>query len=147
MTSVYLAGPIQSLSYEGCTGWREHAIRWLAKYNIEGVSPMRAKEELAKEPIMADNFQGVMTNPKAIVSRDRFDCMNSDILLVNLLGAKEKSIGTMVEYGWADAFRKPIITVMEREGNVHDHPFVRELSGYRVETLNEGLLVARAILA
>ena len=52
----------------------------------------------------------------------------------------------MVEYGWSDVYRKPIITVIEREGNPHDHHFIRELTGFRVETLEEGLSVAKAIL-
>jgi hypothetical protein len=52
----------------------------------------------------------------------------------------------MVEYGWLDMKRIPIITVMEKEGNPHEHAFIRELSGYRVETLEEGLYIARCIL-
>ena len=60
--------------------------------------------------------------------------------------ATEISIGTMIEYGWADAFRKPIITVMENEGNVHDHNFVKELSGFVVEELDEGIFIAKSIL-
>jgi len=52
----------------------------------------------------------------------------------------------MIEYGWADASRKPIISVIEKEGNVHDHSIVRELTGFRVETLEDGLHVARALL-
>jgi len=67
-------------------------------------------------------------------------------MLVNLLKAKKISIGTMVEYGWADSYRKPIITEMEKEGNVHDHGFVKELSGYIVEDLDSGIKIAKAIL-
>ena len=36
-------------------------------------------------------------------------------MLVNLLGLEKITLGTMVEYGWADAFRKPIITVIEKK--------------------------------
>ena len=31
--------------------------------------------------------------------------------------------------------------------NVHEHLMIRRLSGYRVETLDDGLAVARALLA
>jgi len=52
----------------------------------------------------------------------------------------------MIEYGWASAYDKPIITIMEKEGNLHDHSILRGLTGFRVETLDEGLQVARALL-
>ena len=52
----------------------------------------------------------------------------------------------MIEYGWADSARKPIITIIEKEGNVHEHSFIRELSGFIVKDLDLGLSVVRAIL-
>ena len=67
-------------------------------------------------------------------------------MLANLLGLEKITIGTMVEYGWADAYRKPVITVIEKTGNIHEHYFVRELTAFRVETLEKGLSVAKAIL-
>jgi len=42
--------------------------------------------------------------------------------------------------------RIPIITIMEDKGNVHDHNFVREVSGFRLNNLEEGILVARNLL-
>ena len=51
----------------------------------------------------------------------------------------------MVEYGWASAFRKPIVAVMEKQRNVHEHPIVRRLTDFRVETLDEGLSVVKAL--
>ncbi len=64
-----------------------------------------------------------------------------------LLGANEISKGTMIEYGWADAFRKPVISVIEEKVNVHEHPILRELTGFRVDSLEKGLEVARKILS
>lgn len=147
MKSVYLAGPILGKSYQRATGWRESAIRFLAHHGITGVSPMRTKNMLRNETFLKDGYDHPLICQKGIVTRDRFDCQNCDLVLVNLLGAERISIGTMVEYGWADAFRKPIVTVIEKEGNPHEHSFVRELSGYRVETLESGLNIAKAILS
>ncbi len=147
MKTVYLAGPIRGLSYDGCNDWREYAKEKLKEWGIAGVSPMRAKEFLRTEKIMDDrHYDHVITCPTGITTRDRFDTTSCDILLANFLGAQKISIGTMIEYGWADSARKPIITVMEKEGNPHQHSMVEELTGFRVETLDEGLLVARAIL-
>lgn len=88
----------------------------------------------------------IMTSPSGIVTRDRYDATHCEIGLSNLLGAQKISLGTMVEYGWLDMQRISIITVMEKEGNPHEHAFIRELSGFRVETLEEAIYIARCIL-
>lgn len=148
MGSVYLAGPIGNLSYGECTSWRNYAIKRLGEHNIDGITPMRAKEYLKSEKRIAIDKQ--YTNPlstdKGIVSRDRFDVGRCDIVLANFLEAEEKSGGTFGEYCWADAFGKQVITVMEATGNTHDHPFIRELGAYRVESLDEGIDIAIAVL-
>jgi len=145
--SVYLMGPILGVSYKKCNDWREYVKKELAKDNILGISPMRYKDLEDKTGLMGDIGGGnMMTTQRGIVTRDRYDSMHCNIGLANLLGAKKVSLGTMVEYGWLDMRRIPIITVMEKEGNPHDHAFIRELSGYRVETLEEGIYIARCML-
>ncbi len=149
MKRVYLAGPITGLTYGGCNSWREYAQKELFAAEIIGVSPLRAKDYLKTyegELIGDEYFDKVLSCAKGITTRDRWDAMNSDLLLVNFLGAERASLGSMIEYGWADAARNPIITVMEEGGNLHDHAIVRELTGFRVETLDAGLNVAKAIL-
>lgn len=146
MKTVYLAGPIKGLSYNGCNDWREYAKSKLKEWKIVGVSPMRAKEFLSLEKNISDNYDNVLASQKGIATRDRFDVASCDIMLANFLGADKVSIGTIIEYGWADAARKPIIAVIEKEGNPNDHSMVRELTGFRVESLDEGLYIARAIL-
>ncbi|MCX6750020.1 MAG: nucleoside 2-deoxyribosyltransferase [Candidatus Pacearchaeota archaeon] len=147
MKRVYLMGPILGTEYKECNDWREHAIEELAKYDIQGISPLRHKDIVDKSGLMGDFGGGnMMTTPSGIVTRDRYDATHCELGLANLLGAKKISLGTMVEYGWLDMKRIPIITVMEKEGNPHDHAFIRELSGYRVETLEEGIYIARCIL-
>ena len=68
-----------------------------------------------------------------------------------MLGAEKISIGTMIEYGWASAFDKPMIAVIEKKEkekkNVHEHPMIRRLTNYRVETLDDGLSVVKALFA
>jgi hypothetical protein len=147
MKTVYLAGPITGLSYEGCTDWREYAIKKLKGWGIKGVSPMRGKNYLLEEISVKDAYsEKVLSCSRGITIRDRYDSTNCNVLLANLLGAKKVSIGTMIEYGWGDSARAPIITVMEKEGNPHEHAMIRELTGFRVETLDEGLYIAKAIL-
>lgn len=155
---VYLAGPITGLSFEGCTDWREYAIKDLDREGITGLSPMRAKEYLSGESAVGDSYENtVLSSSRGIITRDRWDTTRCDVILANFLGAERVSIGTVMEIAWADLSRIPIIVVMEppqpgaigttpSPRNVHDHSMIREATGFRVETLEEGLNVAKAIL-
>jgi len=147
MKTVYLAGPISGLDYNGCNSWREYALKQLEDLGISGISPMRYKNYLSEEKVISDEYNTALSCSRGLTTRDRFDSTRCDVFLANLLKAKNVSIGTMIEYGWADLARKPIITVIEKKGNVHDHSIVRELTGFRVETLEEGLHIAKAILS
>lgn len=148
MSLVYLAGPITGLSWGDATDWQDYAIKSLAKDNIRGLSPLRCKDYLKNEDALAVQYDTyVLSTGKGITTRDRWDCLRCDALLVNLLGAKKVSIGTMMELGWASAAHKPIILVMEDEGNPHDHSMVREVYGFVVNTLDHGLAVVKAMFA
>lgn len=145
---VYLAGPIVNCTYDDCTSWREYSVRELATYGITGLSPMMAKEFLKEHQKLTDRISShVLASDSGIVARDMWDVRRSDAILFNLFEAQKVSIGTMIEYGWASAFNKPIVTIIEKKGNVHEHLMVRRLSGFRVETLEEGLAVVRALFA
>lgn len=151
--TCYLAGPITGLAYGEATDWRVYAVSRLARAGIQGISPMRGKDYLMHETklwdALKDTAEGmqILSTQKGIVTRDRDDCTKADLVLFNLLGAARVSIGTMVEYGWADANRVPIVTVIEPSGNVHEHAFIRELTGFRADTLDRGIAIAIAILS
>lgn len=147
MKTVYLAGPITGLSYGGCTDWRNYCIDELGKVGIKGLSPLRMKAYLEKSTSIKDVYnEHPLSTGKGITTRDRHDCQTCDVILVNFLGAKTVSIGTVLEIAWADAVRTPIVLVMEKENNIHEHSMIRELAGFRVETLDEGLNIVKAIL-
>jgi nucleoside 2-deoxyribosyltransferase len=144
--SCYLAGPITGLTYGGSTDWRNWMIDQLSP-DIEGLSPMRAKAYLAKEGIIGDSYENtVLSSATAITTRDHFDCMRCDMVLVNFLGAKTVSIGTVMEIAWAHAYRKPIVLVQEKEGNIHEHSMIRSVVGFRTTTLEQAIIVIRAVL-
>lgn len=136
---IYLAGPILGLSYDQSTDWRNSASRNLLDLGFTPLSPMRHKEYFGGFDAMPDAAEKYpLSSQKGIVARDRNDVLRCDAVLMYLVGAPKASIGTMVELGWADAFRKPIIAVMT-PSDVHWHAFVRELSGFIVPTLGEGI--------
>lgn len=150
---IYLAGPISGLTYEGCTNWREkvqsafdileskHAV------HIDVFSPMRSKSYLDSEDIIDGSYENhPLSCQKGITTRDRFDCTNADLILVNLLGAEKISIGTVMEIAWADANRIPIVVAMEKY-SLHDHPMIRECAGFIVNSLEEAVIVSASILS
>jgi nucleoside 2-deoxyribosyltransferase len=147
MKTIYLCGPITGLTYGGCTNWRDYVRHRLA-YGMRGISPMRdGKAELdTGKPILDTYENSLMSSQRAITTRDRYDTMHCDAILANLLDAERVSIGSMIELGWADSVRTPIIAVM-RPDNIHWHAMVREVAGWIVPTLDEAIQVANNILS
>jgi nucleoside 2-deoxyribosyltransferase len=87
-----------------------------------------------------------MSSGKGIVGRDMHDVRSCGLMLVNLLDAPDRSIGTMVEYGWASAWGKPIITVKLPKGCRHDHLFIDELSTYQVDNVDAAIDLVKHLL-
>lgn len=151
MKSVYLAGPITGLTFDGCTDWRKFAEAQLAKSGITGWSPLRGKEYLNSFGELSGHGKeyahaGVLSTPRAVMTRDRFDATRCDVILVNLLGAKIPSIGTIMEIAWADLCRTPIVCAIENDGNVHEHMMINEAIGFRLPTLEEAIRVVESVL-
>lgn len=151
MNTVYLAGPITGLTFDGCTDWRKTAEADLATVGVKGLSPMRGKEYLQSIGVLSGTgkeyaHMGLLSTPRAVMTRDRFDCTRCSVVLVNLIGAKAVSIGTVMEMAWADLSRIPLVVAIEPEGNPHEHMMVQEAIGFRVASLEEALLVTKAIL-
>ena len=147
MKTVYVGGPIAGMTLQEATEWRIEVCNKLADHDIGARFPVLN----AVKPTEVYNTQGYDTSalvkPRGIIMNDRWCVQNSDLILMNLLNSKRVSIGSMVEYGWADAYRKPIVTVMKLDGNnPHDHAFVKELSGFIVEDLEEAVHVILGVL-
>ena len=107
---------------------------------------MRWKQYLLEETQVQDQYEeSVLSCQRGIFARDSWDTRRCDALLVNVLGADRVSIGTVMEIAWANAWNKPIVLVMEKEGNIHEHAMLREACPFRVETLQEGIDVLAAL--
>lgn len=149
--TVYLAGPITGLNFDGATEWREQVANALAVHGIKAFSPMRAKEYLAALPALSGHGKeyahlGVLSQARSVMTRDRFDATRCDVLFVNLLGITQPSIGTCMEIAWADLSRIPIVCAMETSGNPMEHMMINEAIGFRVSTLAEAVYVTKAVL-
>jgi nucleoside 2-deoxyribosyltransferase len=144
---VYLAGPINGLLYEEGQDWRNYVSTRLP-VEIRAMSPLRGKVQqfVRMGKITGTNEDCPLTSQSGLTTRDRFDCTRADAVIMNLLGATKVSIGTMIEVGWADLAGRPLILVMEKAGNVHDHPMVKQCAGFRVDNLDDAISTCAAIL-
>jgi len=149
---VYLAGGIAGLSGRDATDWREFATANLFYRDVECLDPMRAKAVLSNQRCISSNFNdykdnGVFFTSRGIMTRDSTDVKRCDALLVNLLGLKKPSLGTVMELAWAYILGKPAVVVIEAHGNPHDnHPMIHEAMPFRVETLDEAIDAVAVIL-
>lgn len=150
---VYLAGAISGLTYDNANDWREYASQELTKVGCEVYDPLRGKSVLLNQGVITNGlrtseYENLMVSDALIYARDKHDVLNCDIMLANLLGATEKSLGTICEITLAEDHNKIIILVMKKDGTeVHDHPFFRAMKLVWVETLEEALeLIRRSVI-
>jgi nucleoside 2-deoxyribosyltransferase len=140
MKRVYLCGPISGLTVDDATyGWRQQAIHALAARNIETVSPMRGKAGLLPNgPLSSGQYppSHPMVADKAVLKRDRNDVLTCDAVLACFIGAPRVSIGSMIEFGWADAWNKPVVAVLDPR---HDHLFTRQIAAVECTSLDQAL--------
>lgn len=148
MIKIYLAGPITGLSYDDANDWRDYVTGKLSGI-AECISPMRAKGFLKSVGNLGKS--GYEANPlssqKGITTRDRWDVSRCDAVFMFLGDSESVSIGTMIEAGWADAYRKPVILVIGKdfESTPYNHCMLKELSGYIVCGLDEGIQIVEAL--
>lgn len=144
---IYLAGPIAGLLYEDSNRWRDEFVELCHFTDWEIASPLRYKQFLKSEGELGQSYDyHPLTTSKGLTTRDRYDVMTCDIVVANMIFEKTISIGTMIEVGWADAWRKPIVMICEHEGVYDSHAMLNHLVGYYVRTVHEAFEVANAIL-
>lgn len=142
---VYLAGPIIGLDWRAATSWRDDAAAWLSNY-ARCLSPLRGKDYLDNGELIYHEYSQVLSTGIGLTARDRWDVSRCDVVLVNLLGHLEFSIGTAIELGWADAYRKPVVMVVDENSPFARHPMVRQIAQYVVPDLWQGFRVVKDLL-
>ncbi len=138
---VYLCGPMTGETYEHATKWRNNVAAKLYDFDIDPIDPLRGKAFLEVDGVLGNtNGKSPLESAAGIVTRDCWDVSRCDVLLVNFTGAKIVSIGSCFEIAWAYQRRIPIVIVMEKHGNIHDHCFIDICSGgFRVTTLDAAI--------
>ena len=151
--SIYLAGPMNGLTWRQASEWRDRVEEVLVEdkyeadeetwviYNplngeIEGCEDL---DEIIGAPKSTDTQRRKLSHTATgITAKDEFYLRKSDWVLANFTGENRVSIGTCWELGFAWALGKQIISVIPPSG-IHDHAFVRRRSHIFVPELEEAL--------
>jgi len=145
LPKVYMSGPMAGLTYEEGTEWREYV-----KDKLDGVanclSPYRGKDYFRGQTIKNQEYTQVLSTPKAIKIRDQWDTMNADVVLLNLSNYQLFSIGSIIEVGWADAARVPVVAVIPSESEYFKHPILTQTCAYIVQDLDEAINIVKVLL-
>lgn len=152
--TIYLAGPITGQTYDVSRfGWRKDFAEILFAHGYSHIhcrSPMRGKEILKDFGVLTageDYPDDPMTRGAGIVTRDRNDVKTSDAMIACFLESNGVvSRGTFIEYGWADAFRVPVIVVGDAEDPNIKYLMVERIAGYIVPDLVTAATVVGRLL-
>ena len=92
--TVYLAGPITGLSYSKARNTWRHEIASLLPEHIHPLSPMRNKDFLEDQTVLAGDPgmypEHALATPSGICTRDRNDVRNCDAMVACFLGATDR---------------------------------------------------------
>lgn len=149
MYKVYLSGPISGLTFDEADDWRND-FQYCLTDNIKCLDPLRCKEALRETGQVIDGNlppESVVFRDEFIGMRDEWDTTRSDAIVVNLLGAKIASIGTILEIGMARNARVPILLIMEDDDNVHEHCMIRAYATMRFNNVSDCLDAVNALFS
>ncbi len=138
---VYLSGPISGCSLEEAQGWRSY-VRQRLSPKISTIDPTRDAVDVSvsSEQDFDDSARyRQWMHGKQILDRNRTDIAGCDLVLVNFLGARRISIGSVGEIFWADAFRKPVIVVRKSSHDLHDHGLINAIAIQIVSSLDDAI--------
>ena len=166
MHKIYLAGPITGCSWGESEDWRD-AFKKFEIPNVECYSPLRGKEYLKGDRMIADSYmQHRMSTAKAIMVRDAFDVRTCDAVVVNFQGAQRVSIGTVMEVAWAWDRNKPVIAIFDDPvvttvlgeptptgtpatitvtRDIHEHAMLNEAISWKVYNLEDAAEICRLL--
>ena len=143
---IYLAHPMSGLSWEKVEKYYTKVIKTLDKMGYKTLHPMIAKKELTGTIF---NPHGEKNNPiitsHAITRRDHWMVRQSDIVFVDLTGAKNKSIGCISEIAVGYNSGEHTIGVMSKE-NIHQHVFLKEQLDIIFETYDEAIIYLEKLI-
>lgn len=146
--TIYLAGAMKGLTWEDANRWRVQFALKMPKH-IQTLSPIRGKlEETDRGDIIPNSIESSSIHSSVGINvRDYNDVRTCDLVVANLQGMHDKSVGTIMEIAWTRVFSKPCILILpEEDGGWSDHPMLR-YGNILVKDLTEAANVAISLLS
>ena len=142
---IYLARPISGCDYDEVVSYYRKTSVILKARGYEVMHPMVAKNLLRGENrIKPSGYTAPLCTDHAILERDRWMVQRSDVVMMNLLGARRVSIGCVAELAFGHVYGKYNVVLMEKE-NLHRHAFVLDMASIIFETEDEALTYLHAL--
>lgn len=137
---IYAAHPMTGLSGGWVCEYYENITLKLRQMGLQVLHPLIAKGGLKdRGTIESHGYKDIsLARDHAIKERDQWMVSQADIVLVDLTGTTEVSIGCMSELAWADILGKHSILVLEN-GNIHTHAFPLQEADVIFRTLDDAL--------
>lgn len=101
-------------------------------------------KSVAAEFIIGQLDPLIRMNSKSVAKEDLSESMR--VIIEFVQGISMASIGSVAELAWAQHLHKPVVLIMEKEGNVHDHAFVNQMASHRAYDIGEGVEWVKRIL-
>ena len=134
---VYVAHPMTGLSGEEVFQYYDDIKVKLHWHKV--LCPLTGKDHLREEESLGIDLENhPITTNHAIFQRDTWMVSQCDLVLCDLTGAQNVSVGCCMELAIASWLNKHTVIVMEKE-NVHNHPFIKEAADVIFETLDEAV--------
>ena len=127
--AVYLAGPVGGETYDHArNGWRKEFADMLSD-EIDVFSPLRGINGYEDDQVFTNENQKSISGNWWVL-RDLNDVKMCDVVVVNFLGAKKVSVGSIAEIFYGAALGTHFIVIDDWEDGTspHIHPFIEKLA-------------------
>ena len=140
MNKVYFGRPFTGCEYKEVADYYLDIRIKCSTRGIKPIIPFTLTESLNEEGNIPD-VEAIDTpelSDSAIVSRDKFLLLNSDMLVMDFTMDFNMPVGCLYELAWAHDWNKHTIVIMSND-NKMNRLFVRECADVVVETLVQAL--------
>lgn len=144
MKTIYLVTQMSGRDIDDLKRYYINTSKELKKVGYNVIYPVLDSEEL-KGKVLSSGYTNPTITDHAIFERDKWACINADIVYANLIGAKSVSIGSCFELAWASLKNKHTIVAMEND-NIHYHSFILEAADIIFETHKEAITYLKNLL-
>jgi len=103
---IYLAGPIAGCSWAKASRWRKIAKKFLEKYGLLIFDPLA---QVPRRDYVIRERDYTSQEMKKFLQQDYEALKLSDIVFFNLSYMSRPSIGSLIEWGWAEGKKRVLI--------------------------------------